>query len=905
MENPGFVESLPRTSCTDVVSFAEDWDDLSEAFSGSTAVSNSVVVSAQGQTAIVGDVTVTDSTDVHIGARNIFNGNVEVTLMLGGPDQLSANPTAIETVRQAIGAPIAQRLQEEVASVKEPPVEEVSWLSSTLRRAPVRWSIGVTAVAAVALLAAVGSLLASQSDPNSFASDETTTEPTTATPSPRTNTPNAPLPDTTTTTAPLVQCGVRDWRCANGLCVNAGQRCDGQADCADGSDEDSEVCDHMPSTPLAVGKYVTVAININVTEHGYPEFHLCGLTCASIEVYGANTAGDLYFSSHLYCPQGRSSCIPDNEIEPENWQAFSSGDYMFVAMLTTSYLTVSRQGYTGIPATVSTNEGIVSLGVRPHYWTTDMAVAFNSVPCGGGEGQCASGKCFWHWEKCDGIENCGDGSDELEDECSRTPSVPLDVGQLITVTVQYNTQLYLVVNVRGSTCSTFTVWGANQTGFLCYTAVSGCGNCTALAACEKYFQFYPVDLNIIPDGELALVVERRPLEVALWRAEFPELVYMLNAPKERETVLEVLPYNRVFDMPVQFTGVTCGKSDMQCTNGRCVLSKNKCDGYNDCGDGSDEIAEVCETVPAVPLPVGYTVAATVRLLEAHGAPVILACYQWICVRVDLGCLSPGGALGFSSAHGCNIRGGGCNGWKSGVPDDCQELTEGEYTFVMERRLVRDPLSSRSTDPFLFLWLEGRPDLSISVFLEMGKNVLTYSSNSEVLAMTLKVRPEYWISDMDVQFNGFLRDCAEYDADSEGDPDLKDAGMGESLQLLSCEAFQFPVLKSPFSDDEEDPVEEVPSVSNREGRRSSDSDVPLAIRLRRRRQARRKRDRPRSSRGMAEDHRSAQPAPDSEEGAEPSRALCGNCKGPLKRGPGRPKRKRRGRPPDGNCQLIRF
>ena len=28
--------------------------------------------------------------------------------------------------------------------------------------------------------------------------------------------------------------------------------------------------------------------------------------------------------------------------------------------------------------------------------------------------------------------------------------------------------------------------------------------------------------------------------------------------------------------------------DFECDNGDCVLNMNKCDGYNDCGDNSDE-----------------------------------------------------------------------------------------------------------------------------------------------------------------------------------------------------------------------------------------------------------------------------------------------------------------------------
>lgn len=741
MAFPSGIEPVFGDACTDLAECYDHSDNLSHVSSSICDVSSSVC--ADGNTINTGCVTITDSTNFQIGSRNIFNGNVEVTLMLGRDTDTTSpqpndNAVTIEAVRHAIGAPVSEKLQQEALCPPNPRRNIPPIKGITISKIRLRWSVGLLSLLIVAIVATVlGTTL---------------------------RFPEETLQETPHSTTPTIQpgpaCASRDWQCADGQCINAATRCDGQPDCSDGSDEDVATCDGLPSIHLRVGDFVAVSTRLKRAEHGFPEFHLCGSSCAVGAVYGADSSGHLHFTTYTSCNLRGASCIEDSKDEPASWQAFSDGDYQWVAMLSKTELAVWRQGDVGRVA-IGINEGInLTLRVRPHYWTTDMAVEFNAFRCPTDEWQCANSKCIPPSRRCDGVEDCSDGSDEFHDSCVRIPSVPLVEGQRLNVSIEFDRLQHrkIMFIVNGGLCTWLSVEGANQTGALWYSGSSGCLECTRREPyCDDILQ-YPGHLAVknptaFPSGTMHFVVELRPSDVvALWRPGYENQPVLVNDFFEESVVLTVQPYFWTVNMPVQFRGVTCGRREAQCLDGRCISSEMKCNGFDDCGDGSDETG--CNSIATASVEEDQVVTASVRLEDGHGWPVILACFDWSCVRLDIYCIDSSGAIGLESQHGCNLQGAGCvkdHENNRSYPEDCVNLTAGDYNFTMVPRVLVIDEDTGFEALHLVVWLtDSEPDIYVSVVMEIGRNKFVYATGAPA-KLPIKIRPNFWTTDMSVQF----------------------------------------------------------------------------------------------------------------------------------------------------------
>ncbi|XP_034246915.1 uncharacterized protein LOC117648519 [Thrips palmi] len=210
-----------RRSRSDEVTTSRDWDALSETVSSITCVSSSIL-SAPGHSAITSVENISDSSDVQMGPRNIFHGNVEVTLMLGDADTpaKTSHTAAVEAVRQAIGAPPLQ----EGASSSRAHGSKAKETSLLPKGDSTRLRVGILVLvfAFLGVAAAVlGVLMLRDAAPTLEMASEGTT-----------------------TTAALVPpaCPFGQWRCRDGACIEAWWRCSGERKCGDGSDDEEAAC---------------------------------------------------------------------------------------------------------------------------------------------------------------------------------------------------------------------------------------------------------------------------------------------------------------------------------------------------------------------------------------------------------------------------------------------------------------------------------------------------------------------------------------------------------------------------------------------------------------------------------------------------------------------------------------
>lgn len=190
--------------------------------------------------------------------------------------------------------------------------------------------------------------------------------------------------------------------------------------------------------------------------------------------------------------------------------------------------------------------------------------------CSSLEWRCKNGRCIPSDEKCDGVVNCGDQSDESVEFCLETycPDYAFKCayGACVSGKAKCNGVKDCIDN-------------SDESEVLCGTKSGGLsGNCSN----ENFFQCDSGDC--ISSDELC---DGRK-----------------NCPDASDETLKIC------------ATVDCPSFSFKCGYGACVSGSAKCNGIKECHDGSDEAKEICEDRidinPRLPLPSDTTTSTTTR-----------------------------------------------------------------------------------------------------------------------------------------------------------------------------------------------------------------------------------------------------------------------------------------------------
>lgn len=174
-------------------------------------------------------------------------------------------------------------------------------------------------------------------------------------------------------------CEQDEFQCNNGECVLLVDRCDGDSDCSDESDEGLPLCS-APNTTIGATHVLEAHVHYS-KRHGAVMFTLCNSsnTCSRVWVYNS-TAGDgsLLYGSGTGCNMEGWHCA--NRIhQDENGLKYTPGVVVFVVERRPSELAVWLSGHPDRAVTVPAEETQTRLRVTPTRSFPDMPVRFKSV----------------------------------------------------------------------------------------------------------------------------------------------------------------------------------------------------------------------------------------------------------------------------------------------------------------------------------------------------------------------------------------------------------------------------------------------------------------------------------------------------------------------------------------------
>ncbi|XP_034234733.1 low-density lipoprotein receptor-related protein 1B-like [Thrips palmi] len=163
---------------------------------------------------------------------------------------------------------------------------------------------------------------------------------------------------------------------------------------------------------------------------------------------------------------------------------------------------------------------------------------------------CKNGACTRFLDKCDGVNDCGDASDEDPAFCSGNV-IEVAEQQRVAVHVQFKSEQnwieFLICDE--SSCSSLDAHGRTSDGGLSYVAAKNCN--TGGHSCTIHRISTPPGSSPFESGDIQFMVERRAEALAVWLQGEPR--YAATVPiTTSSSRLQLRPGTWISDLRVKF-----------------------------------------------------------------------------------------------------------------------------------------------------------------------------------------------------------------------------------------------------------------------------------------------------------------------------------------------------------------